>query len=283
MVNWTETSVNYRADKVENKDCVVVIPAYKTKLNTFEHDSLVQCVKTLGNQYEIVLACPHSLDISSYYIIAGRALSVLRCNDSFFRSQKTYSDMCECWQFYDAFNDYQYMLIYQLDAWVFENRLKEFMDMGYDYLGALHLPGVHCVLGECGNGGFSLRRISRFIEVCKKTDFTSFKNYEDCAFTQQLKKEFNLPPMKICYRFSFQELPSRFYSMNGNKLPMGCHAAEKFGKTFWKQFIPCMNKTGILPQEQQEIPYKTINAINSVNGSVVKPKVIKREHVKKIK
>lgn len=39
-------------------------------------------------------------------------------------------------EFYDRFAAYEYVLIYQLDAFVFADRLAEFCQMGYDYIGA---------------------------------------------------------------------------------------------------------------------------------------------------
>ena len=38
--------------------------------------------------------------------------------------------------FYRRFTDYEYILIHQLDVFLFEDKLLEFCDMGYDYIGA---------------------------------------------------------------------------------------------------------------------------------------------------
>ena len=72
-------------------------------------------------------------------------------------------------RFYQRFADYQYMLIYQLDAWVFRDELDEWCNKGYDYIGApwIEKDGQGQPLELCGvgNGGFSLRRIQHFIAV----------------------------------------------------------------------------------------------------------------------
>ena len=63
--------------------------------------------------------------------------------------------------FYARYAGCEYILLYQLDAWVFEDRLDEWCDKGYDYAGApLFAPGssdLQCA--RTGNGGFSLRRV----------------------------------------------------------------------------------------------------------------------------
>lgn len=42
--------------------------------------------------------------------------------------------------FYRRFGKYKYMLIYQLDAFVFSDKLLDFCEMGYDYIGAPVYP-----------------------------------------------------------------------------------------------------------------------------------------------
>lgn len=265
-MNWIETKIEHNTS-IDNKKCVVVIPVYKTNLKLFEEYSLKQGVSVLGEKYEIVLVCPSDLDVSHYNKIAEYNFSVLRCNPEYFKSQKSYSDMCEEWQFYDAFSEYEFMVIYQLDAWIFEDRLDYFINLDYDYIGAIHLIGIAGKNreGECGNGGFCIRKIKPFIDVCKKTNFKSFHRLklEDCVFTQDLKQNFKLAPLDICREFSFQEKPDLQFVKNGNKLPMGCHAWMKFGRYFWKKYI--------LPDKWDEMfvsPTKTAdNIITTIYGS----------------
>ena len=54
-------------------------------------------------------------------------------DDKYFNSAfvKAYKDTL-----YSRFEKYEYMLIYQLDAFVFSDRLMEFVEAGYDYIGA---------------------------------------------------------------------------------------------------------------------------------------------------
>ncbi|GHV73371.1 hypothetical protein AGMMS49940_06730 [Spirochaetia bacterium] len=76
-------------------------------------------------------------------------------------------------QYYERFAGYEYMLIYQLDAYVFSDQLVQWCDQRYDYIGAPWLDAQDT--GEnpafqqpfsVGNGGFSLRRVQTFQSYC---------------------------------------------------------------------------------------------------------------------
>ena len=49
--------------------------------------------------------------------------------------------------------------------------------------------------------------------------------------------EFRVPPGEISLKFSFEQNPSRCYEINGNQLPFGCHAWERYEKEFWNQIM----------------------------------------------
>ena len=71
-------------------------------------------------------------------------------------------------EFYKRFSKFKYILIYQLDCLVFSSNLKSWCQLGYDYIGApifikLNTPSLdYCFIG---NGGLSLRKVSKFIRV----------------------------------------------------------------------------------------------------------------------
>jgi len=239
--NWSGRKIDHCKNYNEkNKRCIITVPVYKENPNVFEIASIKQCVKVLGDKFEILLFCPDELNLSKYEAECNNySFSILRCDKRYFASQKSYSDLCETWQFYDLLSDYEYMIIYQLDAWIFEDKVEYFMNMGYDYIGGVHLVSFTGGRGENGNGGFCLRKPKIFKDVCRKTDFNKMPKglLEDCCFTQRLKNNFNLAPVEISRQFSFQESPEKVYKMANNKLPMGCHAFKRFGWSFWKKFI----------------------------------------------
>jgi hypothetical protein len=68
--------------------------------------------------------------------------------------------------FYQRFLKYDYILLYQLDAYVFSDQLHFWCNKNYDYIGAPWLCIENSTkkpkIAGVGNGGFSLRKTSTF-------------------------------------------------------------------------------------------------------------------------
>lgn len=263
---------------------IIVVPIHKLTPNNDEVQSLRQCISVL-NGHPICIVCPDGLDVSRYTSVlsdGGANWSVERFSHSFFDGIKGYNllmlDKC----FYERFAKYEYMLIYQLDAWVFCDELKEWCSKGYDYIGApwvevndngeLQLTGV-------GNGGFSLRRVQHFIDVLSyrghvrnatqlnlpptlknriykffyalgyqntisyyKKDPTLYEDIFLSIFLSNTKLRAKMPTPKEAVFFAFEKQPSFLYSKIG-KLPFGCHAWRKYEfGEFWCNYISINNK-----------------------------------------
>ncbi|GAB3901146.1 DUF5672 family protein [Spirosoma agri] len=177
----------------------VVIPIYKVELTEYERISLTQCLRVLCT-YPIYLAAPHSLDTSAYHKM-GPDLQVRTFDDSYFTDIQAYNELLLSEHFYEAFNDQEYMLIYQLDAFVFRDELPYWCGQSYDYIGAPILrdrdfygwfdrqdftirqqiatwfnlkkadgqtPREIISLNRVGNGGFSLRRVAAMVNGLRK-------------------------------------------------------------------------------------------------------------------
>lgn len=147
---------------------VVVIPIYKVSLKETEVKSLRQCLNILG-RHDIILIHPQGLDLSVYneiYSSFGMTMRTKSFSSEYFKDTRGYNRLMLSKFFYESFADWDYMLIYQLDAYVFKDELDEWCNKGYDYIGA-----PWCKLnGELdwdnsGNGGFSLRNVSTFIQL----------------------------------------------------------------------------------------------------------------------
>ena len=180
----------------------VVIPVYQSSLTAYEQISLDQCLRVLG-QHPIILATPRSLDVS-YLTNPHPQLQVRAFDDAFFKNVQSYNRLMLSEDYYQTFTDFEYMLIYQLDAFVFRDELTEWCQKGYEYIGAPWLrdrdfadwkdetvfnikkkiaiwldlkkddgvtPREITSLNGVGNGGFSLRKIPsllRWIRFYKK-------------------------------------------------------------------------------------------------------------------
>lgn len=135
------------------KDVCVVILTHLDKLSGDDEKSFLRALKIFTKR-DIKLVLPNSVN-KSYYEQFKDDVEIVCVNDEWMSSYKNYNRMCCNKNFYNLFSDYDYILIYQTDCWVFEDRLDEFINLGYDWYGAAWpLEG-----DKVGNGGFSLRKV----------------------------------------------------------------------------------------------------------------------------
>jgi hypothetical protein len=169
---------------------VVLIPAHRSQLEHFERVALERCVDVLRGR-PLVVALPADLDPVPLRAFS-RQLQFERFAPEYFRSVGDYNRLLLSDEFYARFAAFDYMLIHQLDAFVFRDELDAWCARGYDYLGAPWLPRSRLPLPAAlsalrikqrlyrlldrrnpdggvrhaqydytvGNGGFSLRRIA---------------------------------------------------------------------------------------------------------------------------
>jgi len=149
-----------------NNNCVIVVPVYSEKPTASEEASFVQLLRVLGN-HQIRIVTHRKLDTKRYSELAnanGFILQYEYFEANYFESVNSYNQLCLSTEFYSRFTYYDFMLIYQLDAWVFRDELDYWCQKGFDYIGA---PLFWCISANnfstdvfgVGNGGFSLRRI----------------------------------------------------------------------------------------------------------------------------
>ena len=174
----------------------VIIPIYKVSLSTDEYISLRQSISVLS-KYSIVLVCPKSLNISNY-ISEYNNFQVERFDDSFFESIDGYNKLMMSRQFYKRFLDNKYILIYQLDAYVFRDELEYWCSLDYDYIGAPWFEGYDFsdekknIMGV-GNGGFSLRKVqSHYTALKYRWIHLIFKNFYESISQTAKSNQFNL-------------------------------------------------------------------------------------------
>ncbi|OJX36919.1 MAG: hypothetical protein BGO87_14140 [Flavobacteriia bacterium 40-80] len=145
----------------------IIIPIYKEELLETEILSLNQCAKILGD-YPVVYVAPESLNAANYLKLLNG--SVLRFPDDYFENINGYNRLMLSNAFYKSFIDTDYILIYQLDAYVFKNELKYWCEKNYDYIGA---PAHNVRLNSFEppislvtlNGGLSLRKVRAHLNV----------------------------------------------------------------------------------------------------------------------
>ncbi|RHJ79744.1 DUF5672 family protein [Parabacteroides sp. AM08-6] len=143
----------------------ILIPIYKELLSDNEVLSLSKCLKILY-RYKIFLVAPYNLEITEYKTIFDKyniPVNVKYFDNCFFENIEGYNSLMLNISFYTTFSSYEYILIYQLDAYVFSDQLEMWCKEGYDYIGAPWFDSKTALSAFCGNGGFSLRKVDSFI------------------------------------------------------------------------------------------------------------------------
>lgn len=228
----------------------VVIPVYQRNLAESEQISLQQCQRVLGN-YPICIVAPENLD-TDFIATYIDHYTVIRFPDTYFLSPKTYNHLLVSEGFYQAFISFEYILIYQLDAYVFEDKLKDWCEKGYDYIGAPKLKKEHLadkvsLLSEpiLMNGGLSLRNVKSILRYIRYYGFffNTWKANEDAMFSFAQRRAYpfrwllKLPSWQEALAFSIEKNPQIGIQILGGELPFGCHAWEKYNPSFWRKYI----------------------------------------------
>lgn len=243
---------------MKEKQCIVVIPIYKKKQDELEILSIKQ-FNTMMHGYDVCIVHPHPLDVSSYYgYLNTNNVTDKGFDNKFFANIRGYSQLCLDYDFYDAFSDYEYMLIYQPDCWIFNDTLEDWCNKGYDYIGGpiysklSNWPSI--IKGgrpAVGNGGLSLRKISTMKKITDRNGYIYNKNkdiwpkieYEDMFICEGITKQMylNIPDYKIAEKFSYDCLPLNFDPVTASKEIFGCHRVFTMGNV-WKEVIPELRK-----------------------------------------
>lgn len=245
----------------------IVIPIYKINLSLSEQMSLNQCLKVLG-AFDIVFVHPEDLDVTSLNsegVIRSEAFP-----NHFFKTVYGYNRLMLSEEFYARFLDFKYMLIYQLDAFVFKNELQQWCERGYDYIGAPWIASPNTVLKKglsifdsekkkerqkiffkVGNGGFSLRNIAKSHQIAiemkneieanlnrEKSDVYIMEDVFWSIIVPKHYPDFKIPDYKEAVSFAMDRKPDLALKLNNNELPFGCHGIDKPKvKTFWDTIL----------------------------------------------
>jgi hypothetical protein len=149
---------------------VVVIPIHSSNPNSFEQLSFKRCFEVL-NKHQIFILAPKVLCLKKYEEIVSN-FQVVRINPKWQSNIIQYNKLKRSLFFYNLFKKYDYLLTYELDAYVFKDDLDKWMISKNDYIGAPWFEGYATPISNkiigVGNSGFSLRSISKCIYVLEK-------------------------------------------------------------------------------------------------------------------
>ena len=198
------------------KQACIVVPIYKTfkQLSKEELRSLNQLF-FIFCKIDIFFICGKSFESFDYIQECKKANTVpviTKFHDRYFSSIEGYNKLMLSPKFYRKFEAYNFMLVYQLDAFVFRNDLDEWCNRNYDFIGApwfegWDVPNYSRTIIGVGNGGFSLRNIKSSVVGLKKMNTTRkiWKWYQ----TSNLKSQIDLFKIFTAIKFFF---PVRYHA-----------------------------------------------------------------------
>jgi len=251
----------------------VVIPIYKNYFGDLEEKSFLQCMNVLKD-YPVVLVQPDGLD-NTYITEKFSNVIVENFSKDYFENISGYNELLLSPSFYERFLDSEFILIYQLDAFVFKDTLKEWCKKGYDYIGAPWIATQYNTIGmkifggiaalfdskkkkerkqifyKVGNGGFSLRKVSSHYKIAKeqksfisdflRDDKKAIYVIEDVFWSlkaTEFCKDFKIPEYKEALHFAIDRKPKIAFKLINNEIPFGCHGINKPKVIdFWKSIL----------------------------------------------
>lgn len=258
----------------EKATTLVVIPIYCSQLPTIEAEALENNLKKLA-ELPIVFLRPASLDISQLRSLYPQVGEVV-VSDCWLGSRGItgYNEMMLSPDFYRLFSAYDFILICHTDAWVFRNDVAFWTSLPYDHVAApwpqkiiynflpmrllcraiKYLCGYKGLIrqdsfGRVGNGGFSLRRVQAFIDVCERersqiNDFLQHNGqgmnngifYNEDVYFAIVASQLRTPSQCKALAFAFDNKPSLAWRLNKKQLPMAIHGFKKtINIDFWQR------------------------------------------------
>jgi Protein of unknown function (DUF5672) len=250
---------------MEAKKKAIVIPIYKATPSESEIASLRQAVSILS-AYQVLFICAEQFNPEVYIQILELSkahtsnYNFIRFDDRYFSSIAGYNRLLISYSFYRKFKAYDYILIYQLDAWVFRDELEYWCSQGYDYIGAPWFEGYHNAVSDSnflgvGNGGFSLRKVSSCLKVLKSFRYL----VSPTVLFRHLKNNINYINLKAFLQ-KLTVTNNTFYRFNDFK---------ENEDVFWSQIVPKRFKWYELPgldvamKFSMEVNARTLYAANN--------------------
>lgn len=245
---------------------IVVVPIYR-EMTASEKLSFAQVQRVL-HKYPLCFMAPERMRP----FLEDKGYTVEFFPNNSMSSIVEYSRLLLTPEFYKRFTKYQYILLYQLDAFVFSDQLARFCAMDYDFIGApipfsfwgqnFKIKGMRVV----ENGGLSLRKTDSCLRMTLMRDVIyertnrryEFERAEDVFFSYcgNMKDiDFQIPNTVIASSFSTTfNVGHGLNRISYDNLPFGCHAWSKVGFFgFWRPYIDSFSEKKLLNDVVEEI------------------------------
>lgn len=170
----------------------VVIPVHQPDLTEGQALSLQACKAHLS-AYRCYLVFPEGMNTDAYTSIFPQ-LQLQPVDASWLSSVERYNRMKVSPVFYQLFAGYEYMLTYELDAYIFSDDIAATGAFNFDYIGAPFFKGYWNAAPDAplingGNSGFSIRNIASCLKVLNSMHLfkRKWKMYQVLLASQRLR------------------------------------------------------------------------------------------------
>jgi hypothetical protein len=252
----------------------VVVPVYRDHLDASEAISLESTFRVLGGHH-LVMVKPEGLATPA---IEARFpfKAVETFAPGYFSSIQAYNRLLLSTEFYQRFLGSDYLLICQLDVFVFRDDLAAWVARGHDYVGApwVSRSGLGAAFhwlkmrvgrlfpgggdrvyrsqtrNRVGNGGFSLRQVALHhrLSVALRPQIegylaraSSHHLGEDVFWSIEPSRHgfaHRTPALAEALDFAWDTRPERLLRLAGGRLPMAAHGWCKGERAaFWKPHV----------------------------------------------
>jgi hypothetical protein len=230
------------------KKVVVLVISHKAILSENEIKSLRQLYKILGH-YPIKFIVPHALDVSNYAQV-NENLEFKFIDPKWQSNYRQFNRLKIDPLIYKMFADYEYILFYEPDAWVFKDNLLEWCEKNYDYVGAPWFKtkpeqsDLEKAFLGVGNGGLSLRKVSTMLKVLHS--FKYVHSYRQCQLFLDKQPNMTFIKKKLSLIKSFTISNNFYYLFNdfGNN--------EDY---FWGEYVAKRFKWFTVPNMEEALKF----------------------------
>jgi hypothetical protein len=179
----------YRPKKPPSRMVAIMVPAStRPELTADEQISLRHLRHYLGS-YDKYLLAPPGIDYGL------EDFKLIRPGGKFFGSAVAFNRLTFLPRFYKLFQDYRFVLMYQLDCLVFSDDLLSWCKADVDFIGAPWIPGPDAPWAKepaVGNGGFALMKVESILKVLynryRQRPFSFWKDALSTAFPRQAER-----------------------------------------------------------------------------------------------
>ena len=224
---------------------VICIPCHKTKLSKIEIKNINISIKN-NNSKNIYFILPKNIS-KKFYKRNFSKIKICCFNDHYFESENSYNKFLLSEDLYLKFKQFKFMIICQTDA-ILVRDISKLKMFNYDFIGSPWMPSIKTNIFDIygmsfinkifnlernkinvGNGGLSVRKISKFLQVVKDIKFLNYIKCGEDVFFSYMAKRYNIkiPNFNFCNKI-FRETTSRNMTTPEYKKVFGYHALEKW-------------------------------------------------------